>query len=236
MSDTAPAGVTYGELPAFVTVDGAKGIERVLKTRLDDALSTELLYDRDTRTLSNPGESVEAFARRVQDTPALREDRRALERKLADKRGELSQRQQEAKSRGFEKWASLGTSLLSNIGLFTGRKRTVTGVSGVLSKQRMENTARSRIERIEDDVAELEQQLEALSQLDYQPLRTPHREADDRRRVTDPLRDSLDQLAEVSKLPRRQRCMDYGAPAAVAVSEEEPAPKPHCQIVSPGHL
>ncbi len=166
-SDTAPAGVTYGELPAFVTVDGAKGIERVLKTRLDDALSTELLYDRDTRTLSNPGESVEAFARRVQDTPALREDRRALERKLADKRGELSQRQQEAKSRGFEKWASLGTSLLSNIGLFTGRKRTVTGVSGVLSKQRMENTARSRIERIEDDVAELEQQLEALSQLDY---------------------------------------------------------------------
>ena len=56
----------------------------------------------------------------MQDTPALREDRRALERKLADKRGELSQRQQEAKSRGFEKWASLGTSLLSNIGLFTG--------------------------------------------------------------------------------------------------------------------
>ncbi len=160
-------GVTYADLPAFVSVDGAKGIERALKTRLDDALSRELLYDKDTRTLSRPGESTDAFASRVQQTPALQEDRRNLERKLATKRGELDQRRQEAKSRGFEKWASLGTSILGNIGLFTGRKRTVTGVSGVLSKQRMENTAKSRIERIEDDVAELEQQLAALSQLDY---------------------------------------------------------------------
>jgi hypothetical protein len=166
LSETAPTGVTYGDLPAFVSVDGAQGIERTLKARLDDALSTELLYDRDTRMLSHPGEDVDAFARRIQDTPALKEDSQALERKLADKRGELSQRQQEAKSRGFEKWASLGTSLLSNIGLFTGRKRTVTGLSGVLSKQRMENTAKSRIDRIEEDVAELEEQLAALSQLD----------------------------------------------------------------------
>ena len=110
----------------------------------------------------------------------------------------------------------------------------MTGVSGVLSKQRMENTARSRIERIEDDVAELEQQLEALSQLDYQPLRTPHREADDRRRVTDPLRDSLDQLAEVSK--PREPVMQGWDPIAITVSEEQPTPNSHCLIVSPGHF
>jgi hypothetical protein len=40
-------------------------------------------------------------------------------------------------------------------------------VGGVLSKQRMENTARSRIERMETDVADLEEQLAALSLVDY---------------------------------------------------------------------
>jgi hypothetical protein len=166
-TDTPPANVTYADLPAFVSVDGTRGIERVLKTRLDDALTTELLYDSETRTLAHPGESIDAFAARVQRTPALETKRRNLERKLQAKRGDLAQRQSEAKSRGFEKWASLGTSILSNIGIFTGRKRTVTGVGGVLSKQRMENTAHSRIDRLEADVADLEAQIQALSMLDY---------------------------------------------------------------------
>jgi hypothetical protein len=167
-SDTPAPGVSYAELPAFVSVDGARGIERALKARLDDALATELLYDSETRTLSHPGEPVDAFAARVERTPALDTKRRNLERKLAAKRGDLDQRRGEAKSRGFEKWASLGTSILGNIGIFTGRKRTVTGVGGVLSKQRMENTARSRIERLEGDVADLEDQLSALSNVDYE--------------------------------------------------------------------
>jgi hypothetical protein len=166
-SDVPPQNVTYADLPSFVSVDGARGIERALKDRIDDALSTELLYDRETRTLSHPGESLESFAGRVQNTPVLQTKRRNLERKLAAKRGDIDQRRQEAKSRGFEKWASLGTSFLGNIGIFTGRKRTVTGVGGVLSKQRMENTARSRIERMETDVADLEEQLAALSLVDY---------------------------------------------------------------------
>src|SRR5690606_96348 len=167
-SDQAPAGVTYAELPSFISVDGAKGIERVLRDRLDDALTTELLYDRETRTLSHPGESPDDFARRVGRTPVMETKRRNLERKLADKRGDLDQRRQEAKSRGFEKWASLGTSILSNLGIFTGRKRTVTGVGGVLSKHRMENTARSRIERLEADVLELEEELAALDGIDLE--------------------------------------------------------------------
>jgi hypothetical protein len=66
----------------------------------------------------------------------------------------------------MEKWASLGTSILSNIGILSGRKRTVTGVGGVLSKQRMEETARSTTERLQAEIADLEQQLEALNDVD----------------------------------------------------------------------
>jgi hypothetical protein len=167
LSDIAPANAAYSDLPAFIAVDGARGLEKLLKDRLDDALSTELLYDRETRTLAHPGETIEAFAARVQDTPALEAKRRNLERKLAAKRGDIEQRRHEAKARGFEKWASLGTSILSNIGIFTGRKRTVTGVGGVLSKQRMEGTARSRIERLEAEAEDLENQLQELSPVDY---------------------------------------------------------------------
>ena len=166
-SDAPLRDVTYADLPAFVSVEGARGIERVLKDRLDDAMSAELLYDRETRALSHPGESIDAFAQRVQGTATLETKRRSLERNLAAKRSDLEQRRQEAKSRGFEKWASLGTSILSNMTILTGRKRTVTGVGGVLSKQRMENTARSRIERIEADVSDLEEQISAMSAIDY---------------------------------------------------------------------
>ena len=66
----------------------------------------------------------------------------------------------------MEKWASIGTSILSNLSIFTGRKRSVTGVGGVLSKQRMESTARNRVERLEAEASEMEEQLAELSTID----------------------------------------------------------------------
>lgn len=168
-----PANVSYAELPHFLAVDGAKGVERVLRQRLDDVLTIDLLYDPQSKLLSLPGESIEAFADRVQATPVLSARRKALETKLRAKRQALQAKQEDVRARGMEKWASLGTSILSNMGILTGRKRTVTGVGGVLSKQRMEGNARNQVERLQDEVAQLEADLEAMSDAD--PSRFEHR-------------------------------------------------------------
>jgi hypothetical protein len=164
-----PGGVAFADLPAYVSTQGARVIEKALRDRLDDQFAVELLYDPQTRMVSLPEESPGAFAQRVADAPALTAKRQTLERRLQSKRATLSTKQAEIKSRGLEKWASLGTSILSNLGLFTGRKRTVTGVGGVLSKQRMESTARSASERLQMEVADLEAQIDELGDVD--PLR-----------------------------------------------------------------
>jgi hypothetical protein len=175
MSDMPPSALalSYGSLPAYVSTDGARAIERALKERLDDQFAVDLLYDAQTKLLSRPGESAEAFALRIQGSLPGTTKRRSIETKLQAKRATLESKQNEVKARGFEKWASLGTSILSNMGIFTGKKRTVTGVGGVLSKQRMESTARSTTERLQKEVADLEQQLEELSIVD--PGRFEHR-------------------------------------------------------------
>ena len=67
-----------------------------------------------------------------------------------------------------EKWLALGTAVLKNIGLFTGRKRSVSvsGVGSVLTKNRMEGTAEARLEALRAEVADLERQLAEHSELD----------------------------------------------------------------------
>jgi hypothetical protein len=169
VSDDPPANVAFGGLPAYVSTDGGRALERALRERLDDQLAIEVLYDAQTKMISKPGEDQAAFAARVANAPAIATRRRTLETRLQSRRAALASKQAETKARGFEKWASLGTSILSNINILTGRKRTVTGIGGVLSKQRMESTARSTVERLEAEVAELERQVTELSDVD--PLR-----------------------------------------------------------------
>jgi hypothetical protein len=169
VSDAALAGVSYSDLPAYLSISGARVLERAMSERLDDCFAVDLLYDAQTKLISQPGESAEAFAFRVQEAPAIAAKRRQIEQKLTTKRASIGSKQEEVKARGMEKWASLGTSILSNISIFTGRKRTVTGVGGVLSKQRMESTARNRIESLQAEVDQLESELEALRTVD--PMR-----------------------------------------------------------------
>ena len=56
--------------------------------------------------------------------------------------------------------------MLSNIGLLTGRKRSVSGVGSVLSKNRMEGTAEARLEALRSEAAELERQLAEATVVD----------------------------------------------------------------------
>jgi hypothetical protein len=53
--------------------------------------------------------------------------------------------------------------------ILTGKKRNVTGIGGVLSKQRMESTARSNSERMQAEIMALERQIDELQDID--PLR-----------------------------------------------------------------
>jgi hypothetical protein len=144
----------YGELPAYVA-SGARGIEKALKDRLPDKLAATLLYDPATKATSRPGESREAFAARVGQAPGGQREAK-LREKLDKKRRDLAAAEQDLVGRKREKWISWGSAVLSNIGLITGRKRTISNVPTAMSKQRMENTAESRVEALKAEIAALE--------------------------------------------------------------------------------
>ena len=56
--------------------------------------------------------------------------------------------------------------MLSNIGILTGRKRTVSGAGGVLSKDRMQDSAEARVEALKAEIAQLELDLQAARTVD----------------------------------------------------------------------
>jgi hypothetical protein len=172
VADSAPAALRYGELPAYVQTEGARGIERTLKDRLDDRFTVDLLYDPVTKLLAQPGEPPEAFEARVQEAPAIRSKVQTLEKRLSARRASLESKKDEASGRRLETLAAVGTSILSNVGILFGKKRTVSGVGGVLSKNRMERTSRSRAERLEEEIAEIEEQIADLETVDASRFET----------------------------------------------------------------
>jgi hypothetical protein len=161
----AKHGLRYADLPGWLPSAGAKGVEKAVRDRLPDKLEVTLFHDPVTDETSKPGETRDAFAARLTAdgggaaTAKLRE-------KVEKKRQDLAIREQEVAGRRQEKWMALGSAVLRNIGLLTGRKRSVSGVSSVLSKNRMEDNAEARVEALRAELAQLEQQLAAASQVD----------------------------------------------------------------------
>ena len=86
-----------------------------------------------------------------------------LREKLEKKRRDLAAAEQDLTGRKREKWMAWGSAVLSNIGLVTGRKRTISNVPTAMSKQRMENTAESRVEALKAEIAALEAETSAAS-------------------------------------------------------------------------
>jgi hypothetical protein len=165
LGEEAPAGLQYGDLPEWLGRDGAKGLERAIRERLPDKLATAVHYDPVTRTSSAPGESADAFAARLSAAgggAAADKVRERLEKKQRDLLG----MRQEVSARSKEKWLAVGSAILSNIGLLTGRKRTVSGAGSVLTKNRLENSAEARVAGLQQEVADLEQQLQQMSAVD----------------------------------------------------------------------
>jgi hypothetical protein len=161
----APSGLRYGELPNWLSSDGPKALERALKTRLPDKLALRVFTDPVTREVSSPGETREAFAARLQTAGGGSAAAR-LRDQLEKKKRELAMRQQDLSGRKGEKWMAIGSAVLQNIGLFTGHKRTISGTSTILTKNRMEDNAEARVAALAAEVQDLEQQLDRLSAVD----------------------------------------------------------------------
>jgi hypothetical protein len=157
-----PPGLRYAPLPAGFGGGSARALERVLKDRLPDKLTAKAWFDPVTARLSEPGEDAAAFAARLlAAAPGAREAK--LRARLDKARRNLAAAEQALTGRRAEKWTAIGTAVLSNIGLLGGRKRTITGAGGVVSKNRMENAAEARVAALRAETAELEAELAALT-------------------------------------------------------------------------
>jgi len=165
LTSDAPAGLRYGELPEWLGRDGAKLLERALRERLPDKLATTVQYDPVTKATSAPGESAEAFAARLGALGGGAQAEKLRER-LEKKRRDLEVQKQDVSARSKEKWFAVGSAILSNIGLFTGRKKTISGTGTVMSKNRLENTAEARVAALEQEIASLDQDLAAIATVD----------------------------------------------------------------------
>jgi hypothetical protein len=165
IKEEAPDGIRYGELPAWLDDGAARELERALKTRLPDKLALAAFRDPVTGETSRPGEAREAFAARLA-AESGGDKARGLALKLEKKKSDLAVREQEVAGRRQEKWLAVGSAVLKNIGLLMGRKRSVTGVSSVLTKNRMEDTAEARLEALRSEVAALEEQQRAAVEID----------------------------------------------------------------------
>jgi hypothetical protein len=172
VSEARPPGVGYAELPAYLNDrDAVRSLEKAIKDRLPGELAGTVWTDPLTKATSQIGEDRAAFAVRLGQTAAAGPAARLRDR-LEQKKGELEARQRDLEGRRTEKWVALGSAVLSNIGLFTGRKRTISGAGTVVSKNRMEGTAEARVEALKAEIADLEQELAAHSTVDPERLQS----------------------------------------------------------------
>jgi hypothetical protein len=168
--EEAPAAVRHGALPGFLDASAPRSLEKALRERLPDKLATTQLYDPVTKDTSAPGETREAFAARLQAAGGGASVERLRDR-LEKKRRELATKEQDLSGRKQEKWAAIGGAALSALGgLLGGRKRGISGAlsgaRGVLSKNRMESTAETRVEALTAEIAGLEAEIAALADVD----------------------------------------------------------------------
>jgi hypothetical protein len=165
ITEAAPPGIRYGALPGWLDERGARELERALKARLADKLTLGGFRDPATGDCSLPGETREAFAARLAAAGGG-DKARALAEKVEKKRRDLALREQEVAGRRQEKWLAVGSAVLRNLGVLMGKKRSVTGVSSVLTKHRLEDSAEARLEALRAELSSLEAQLSAAVEVD----------------------------------------------------------------------
>jgi uncharacterized protein DUF87 len=155
LTEEPPPGATLGPGPEWLPAARAPALTKVINERLPSRLEAMALVDEASGLISAPGEGPEAFAARVAAAGGGKAAQ-ALEKKLDRKRLELQHAAGQLEARRTEKWAQVGGAAMDALGLFLGTKRSLRGVGGALSKQRMEEQAQSKVELLQQEVASLE--------------------------------------------------------------------------------
>lgn len=153
-----PADMTLAALPAWLNGMKAAKLAITLKERLPAKLETRLLEDPQTKLISGPTETAEAFAARVVEKQGVSRDRQKLMRDLERKRVDHAQAEKEVSSRKAEKWISVGAGVL---GLFSRRSiaSSVSGVGRALATNRYQGGAEARVEDLALEIQQLEKSL-----------------------------------------------------------------------------
>ena len=112
-------------------------------------------------------EPKEAFLARVMEKQGLSKAARTLTQKLERKRLDAAQIEKELSVRKAEKWMSVGSGVM---GLFAGRRSSVTSVTRVLSSHRQQGGAESKLEDLRLEIAQLTQQVAQLDDVDERRL------------------------------------------------------------------
>jgi hypothetical protein len=168
LSTDQPKGVRYGDLPVYAAgKNGAKALEKALKDRLAAKLEASVFFDPVTEQYALPGEDSAHFAKRLLATAPGRQEAGLRERLDAKKR-ELAAAERELEGRKKETWLSVGGAILSNLPVLFGSRRAISmsGAGAVLSRNRMENQAEDRVERLKSEVAQLDQKVTSLMVID----------------------------------------------------------------------
>ena len=167
LEDAAPEGLEYGAVPEWLDGGAAKAIEKALRDRLPDKLAARVYADPLIGERSGPGETREDFARRLRASGGGEAAEKVREQ-LEKKKTALKVLEEEVEGRRQEKWFAVGKAVLRMTGLL-GRRRSSSGVSTVLTKDRLEDKAEARLEAARAVLADLERELAEI--LDVDPRR-----------------------------------------------------------------
>lgn len=158
-----PAGVTYAAIPAWVQGLKAAALKAAIKERLPSKLETTLLVDPTTKLVSGPTESRDAFTARVVEKVGASAQAQTLARKLEKRRLDLAQLEKEVSTRKAQKWLDVGAGVM---GLFGGRRSTLSAASRAVSAHRQQGGAEAKVEDLALEVQQLEAQIAATRELD----------------------------------------------------------------------
>ncbi len=158
-----PADVSLTAFPSWVAGTKLAKLQAAVRGRLPSKLETKLLLDPQTKLLSGPLETPEAFATRVAQKQGLSVAAQKVMQKLERKRADLAQLEKEVTARKAEKWLEVGAGVL---GLFGGRRSSIAAASRAMTKQRTQGTAESRVEDLQLEVQQLETDVTALKEID----------------------------------------------------------------------
>lgn len=161
--NTPPEGVTYAAVPNWVSGLKHAKLTAAIKERLPSKLETKLLVDPTTKLISGPTETADAFAARVVGRQDVSKESQSLLRTLEKRRADLAQLEREITTRKAQKWLDVGAGVL---GLFGGRRSTMSAASRAVSSHRAQGGAEAKLEDLQVEVQQLEAQLANLKSVD----------------------------------------------------------------------